>query len=206
MALSRSRYVLVKHRPAGGLRTERGGSTHRALCWLVLAAAVLAPAQLCAQTLVNNTAAATYETVAGTDSVASNSVETTLVFPVVFLEKLLVGPSSARIGEEISYTIRYGNSSAGVPARDAVLIDTLPPGLEFVSSQPVAQVDGQVATWNLGDVAAGDTAQIVLTVRVNDQARDTVSVRNMATFEALNYTVANVSLAAAVEVIGVTAK
>ena len=196
--------MLVKHRPACGLRTEGGSSTRRALRVLVLAAAVLAPAPLSAQTLLNNTAAATYQTIAGTDSVASNSVQTTLVFPVVFLEKLLVGPSSARIGENISYTIRYGNSSASVPIRDAVLIDTLPPGLEFVSSQPTAQVVGQVATWILGDVAAGDTAQIALTVRVSNQVRDTVSVRNMAVLQALNSGAADVALAAAVELIGVT--
>ena len=170
----------------------------------MLAAAVLAPAPLSAQTLVNNTAAATYETVAGTDSVASNSVETTLVFPVVFLEKLLVGPISARIGDDVSYTIRYGNSSASVPIRDAVLVDTLPPELEFVSSQPAAQVVGQVATWILGDVAAGVTAQISLTVRVSDQVRDTVSVRNMAVLEALNSGAADVALAPEVELIGVT--
>ncbi|MCH7717375.1 MAG: DUF11 domain-containing protein [Gemmatimonadetes bacterium] len=195
---------MVRHRPAGGLRTEGGSSTRRALRVLVLAAAVLAPAPLSAQTLINNTAAATYQTIAGTDSVASNSVQTTLVFPVVFLEKLLVGPSSARIGEDVSYTIRYGNSSASVPIRDAVLIDTLPLGLEFVSSQPAAQVVGQVATWNLGDVAPGVTAQITLTVRVSDQVRDTVSVTNMAVLEALNSGAADLALAPAVELIGVT--
>ncbi len=204
MAPSRSRYVSVKHRPAGGPRPEGEGSTRRALRRLVLAAAVLAPAPLSAQTIVNNTAAATYETIAGTDSVASNSVQTTLVFPVVFLEKLLVGPSSARIGENVSYTIRYGNSSASVPVRNAVLADTLPPGLEFVSSQPAAQVVGQIATWNIGDVAAGDTSQIALTVRVSDQVRDTVSVTNMAVLEALNSGAADLALAPAVELIGVT--
>ncbi len=169
----------------------------------MLAAALLVPAGLHAQTAVTNSAAASYETFAGTDSVASNSVETTLVFPDLFIDKLLGGPSPARIGDQIAYTIRYGNSSATVLARDAVLSDTLPIGLEFVSSQPPAQVDGQILTWNLGDVAPGEASEIALTVQVSGEVRDTLRVSNTAILAALNSS-AQVATAGEVELIGVT--
>ncbi|MEE8519911.1 MAG: Ig-like domain-containing protein, partial [Gemmatimonadota bacterium] len=125
------------------------------------------------------------------------------VGPELFIEKLLSGPNTARIGEEIGYSIRYGNSSAVATARGVMLSDTLPVGLEFLSSQPTAQVAGHVLTWNLGDVAPGDTLVVGLTVRVSSQIRDTLRVRNVAAVSGLNFS--NVAAAAAeVELIGVS--
>lgn len=217
MGQSRSKCALeAEAHVAGFRRTERGIPLQRALRCCVLAAAVLVPPRLQAQTTVTNTAAATYETVAGTDSVGSNTVETDLVFAVLFLEMRISGPSSGRIGEEIQYTIRYGNSSATATAREVVLIDSLPVGLEFVSSsassqvaaqvvagnlggvasavgfglvssQLVPQVAGQVVTWNLGEVAPGDSAELVLTARVSEDVRDTLQVRNVAVLTALSF-------------------
>ncbi|UCF40907.1 MAG: DUF11 domain-containing protein [Gemmatimonadota bacterium] len=170
----------------------------------MLAATALAPTSLSAQAVVSNTAAATYETIGGTDSVGTNTVLTNLVFPDLTVEKLVTGPTSVRIGDEITYTIRYENASATVPAIAASLSDTLPAGLEYVSSQPAAQVTGQIVTWDLADVAAGASGQVAVTVRVASTIRDTVRVQNVAVLTALN-AAAELGRAAEVELVGVLA-
>jgi uncharacterized repeat protein (TIGR01451 family) len=149
-----------------------------------------------------NSASGSYETFAGRDSLISNSVETTLIAPQLLLEKTLVGPSIARIGDEVRYTLRYGNTST-VTARDVVISDTLPAGFEFVSSQPAAAVSDSILTWSFGDLAPGDTAEISLTVRVSDTVRDTLEVSNVAFLNALNSAGAEMAQAEAVQLIGI---
>lgn len=126
----------------------------------------------------SNVARASYSTVAGTDSVASNAAPTTLVLPELYAEKLLESATVARVGEDVVYRIRYGNTSASVTARNVVLTDTLPVGLDYVSATPPATVAGSVLTWSVGDVAPGTAAEIVLRVRVATSVRDTVPAAN----------------------------
>lgn len=135
---------------------------------------------------VANSAPANYETFAGVDSINSNTVLTSLVAAEFALEKILVGPTVARIGDDVRYTLRYGNSSASVAARDIVVSDTLPAGLDYLSAQPPAAVSGTILTWSLGDLAPGDTAEIDLTLRVSNTVRDTMEVSNLAVLTALN--------------------
>ena len=61
--------------------------------------ATLVPGVATAQEVVTNTASAVYQTLAGTDSVQSDSAITTITYPEAVLEKLLVGPQIARVGE-----------------------------------------------------------------------------------------------------------
>jgi uncharacterized repeat protein (TIGR01451 family) len=127
-----------------------------------------------------------YGTVVGTDSVVSNAVVTTIVLAQLGLEKTLIGPTLARIGEQVSYTLVSVNRSSTTPARDVVLSDTLPPELEYVTATPGATVNGQVVSWTLGEVAPGDSVRVSLTVRVSSLVRDTLSVRNLAVLAAAN--------------------
>ncbi len=152
---------------------------------------------------VTNTAPGSFETFAGVDSIASNMVTTSLVAAEFALQKTLVGPTVARIGDEVRYTLRYGNASALVTARDLVVSDTLPPGLEYVSALPPASVNGSVLTWALGDLAAGDTAEIELTVRVSDSVQDTLRVNNLAVLTALNSTDSEVAESEPVVLVGI---
>jgi uncharacterized repeat protein (TIGR01451 family) len=152
---------------------------------------------------VDNTAAGAFETFAGVDSLGSNTVQTLLVAAELALEKILVGPSVAGIGEEIRYTLRYGNTSSTVTGQDLVLSDTLPSGLEFVSSSPPAAVSDSILTWSLGDVAPGDTVEIDLTVRVADTVRDTMQVANSAVLTAANASDAEIAQAEMVQLVGV---
>jgi uncharacterized repeat protein (TIGR01451 family) len=171
---------------------------------LVVLAAALGPVELHAQSVVSNTAGARYQTLAGTDSSYSNTVNTNLVFPQLAIAKLLSGPTTARVGEELEYTISYSNQSATTEARNTLLADTLPAGLEFVSAQPAAQVNGQILTWDLGLVAPGDSAAVVVRVRVAQSVRDTLRVRNIAVLDALNSSAA-MTMAPEVELVGLEA-
>ncbi len=134
----------------------------------------------------SNVARASYETVAGTDSVVSNAVTTTLVLPELFVEKLLESAATARVGDVVAYRIRYGNTSPTVAARNVVLTDTLPTGLDYVSATPAAAVAGSVLTWAVGDVAAGATAEIVLQLSVAASVRDSVVAVNGVVMDADN--------------------
>ena len=188
-------------------RPERPGAARdvarQALMVGAAALLVLLPGRLPAQTVVTNSAAVTYQTIAGTDSVLSNPVQSTLVYPQLFLEKLVTGATVARIGEQLTYSIGYRNTSGTVVARNAVLVDSLPVGLGFVSSQPPAQVSGRVLTWTLGDVAAGASGQIAVVAQVEPGIRDTLTVRNLAILAALNAG-ALAATAAPVDLVGVT--
>jgi uncharacterized repeat protein (TIGR01451 family) len=152
-----------------------------------------------------NTANATYGTIAGTDSVASNSVITTLVLPELLIEKALTSANVAFLGDNITYTLRYGNSSGSVTAQAVEVSDTLPQGLEYVSSTPPATVNGQVLTWTIGDVAPGDTTEIQLTARVAQIVQDTVWVSNKAVMGALNAAAEEVALSEQVALVGMLA-
>ncbi len=153
---------------------------------------------------VTNLAAASYQTIAGTDSVGSDTARTTLVYPEFSLEKTLLSPTVAQIGDDVRYTLRYGNWSSAAIARDVVVSDTLPGGLEFVSSQPAAAVSDSILTWTLGDLAPGDTATIDLTVRVSDLVRDTLVAINQAILTASNALADEVAAADAVRLVGLT--
>jgi len=129
---------------------------------------------------ITNLASATYQTVAGTDSVASNAVQTAIAAPEVSLLKTLVGPAVAGIGEAVQYQIAWSNTSASAVVSGAVVTDTMPIGLDYLSSVPAAVVSGRVLQWSLGDLAAGSTGQIQLTLAVAASVTDTQRVRNTA--------------------------
>jgi len=151
---------------------------------------------------VSNRAGATYLTVVGPDSIGSNTVQTGVVYPELFISKALTSSTTAMVGEDVEYTIQYGNGSTTAVARNVTLTDTIPVGLDFVSAQPAPQVSNQVLTWSLGELQPGDTLQITLTTRVSENVRDTVQVRNVAVIDGLNAP-AEVAVSEEVELVGV---
>ncbi|MGH9260016.1 MAG: SdrD B-like domain-containing protein, partial [Acidimicrobiales bacterium] len=150
---------------------------------------------------VPNAGAAAYTWAGGSDSLSSNVVQTTIVVPALALEKLVAGPSQAMVGQQLRYTLRYRNAVAAATATGAVVSDTLPPELQYVSAVPAAGVAGQVLTWAVGDLAPGDSGLIDLVVQVSPAVRDTVWVRNVAALAAVNAT-AQAALASPVALIG----
>ena len=49
------------------------------------------------------------------------------------------------VGETVTYAITYYNHNN--TAADVTITDTLPTGLEYVESDPEAEVSGQTVTW-----------------------------------------------------------
>ncbi len=90
------------------------------------------------------------------------------------------GPATAPVGTAIQYTLTYrNNSTISVPA-GAVVQDTLPTGLTFVSASPAASsTSGSTRSWTLGALAAGASGTITINATVNTNAP--TSVTNTAT-------------------------
>ncbi len=135
---------------------------------------------------VSNIASVDYGGSGAAESESSNSATTPLISAEVMVEKRLDGSEVAHIDEEVRFTILYGNASSRAAARDAVVLDSLPAGLEYVSSEPPAEVDGQEVRWEVGDLAPGDTAQIQLVARVTAEVTDSVVAVNRARFAPFN--------------------
>jgi uncharacterized repeat protein (TIGR01451 family) len=68
-------------------------------------------------------------------------------------------------GAPVEYTITYGNRG-GAEAVQAVLTDTLPSGLEFVSADPPPTAIAPYLTWSVGDLAAGSGPATITLVAV----------------------------------------
>lgn len=105
---------------------------------------------------------------------AKDSATTEVVKPVLAIEK--TGPEKVFIGRNVSYTIKLSNTGDG-EARDTMLVDTLPAGVELVSSDPPATVAGNRLTWSLGTMAAGasQTATVVVKPTAKGELVNTTS-------------------------------
>ncbi|MCG8409558.1 MAG: DUF11 domain-containing protein [Phycisphaerales bacterium] len=73
-------------------------------------------------------------------------------------------PAQKMVNEEFQYSIRVWNPSS-VPANNVVVTDTLPNGIQYVSSQPSASVSGSNLSWSMGTFEGGQSGQISITVR-----------------------------------------
>ena len=95
---------------------------------------------------------------------ATDSAEatTTVVQPVLALTKS--GPATALLNANFDYTITVTNNGDGA-ATGATVVDTLPAGLTYVSSDPAGAASGSTVTWNVGDLAPDASETITLTVR-----------------------------------------
>lgn len=76
----------------------------------------------------------------------------------------MAGPAFTN-GSVVTFTITYTNPGPA-SASSAVLIDTLPAGLNFVSSSAGATVSGQSVSWNLGNLKTGSSGTVTVTASV----------------------------------------
>src|SRR6185503_12564038 len=138
----------------------------------------------------SNIAHVAYITPSGPDSAASNPAVTTLVFSTsISIAVLLDAPAPgqpARGGDPVQYRVHYNNPANGVVARNVVVTDTLPPGLDYVGGTPpsaapaarVPKVAGSVLTWTIGDIAPGTTGDVVIQTAVAATLADSATVVN----------------------------
>lgn len=132
---------------------------------------------------------------ADTVAVASPAVGTTISVAELAVTKELVGDDAVPLGGQVRYRIAWENESSVVQVREAVLVDTLPAGLTFVSAQGQPQVDGQVVRWTLGTLAPGQTGAVELVARATVRPAEGELLVNHATLRGAN--AAAVSAAAA---------
>ncbi|MCQ4208751.1 Ig-like domain-containing protein [Streptomyces longispororuber] len=92
------------------------------------------------------------------------------------------GPLSVPAGGQVSYLVTVSNS--GPDTATAVIVqDDLPPELTAVTASDGGTVSGTTVTWDVGDLAAGDSVQFTLTGTAPDSGTltDTVSGTTTAT-------------------------
>jgi uncharacterized repeat protein (TIGR01451 family) len=91
--------------------------------------------------------------------------------------------STANPGDLIYYTITYENSGTGW-ASLVTIVDTLPDYVTYeVSLPPYDSVSGNEYTWNIGDVAPGDTGTVKIRVHVDPGTPDKTLLHNTATLD-----------------------
>ncbi len=79
--------------------------------------------------------------------------------------RLTAAPSPARVGQPLVYTVVVQNAGPD-PASQAVVRVSLPSSVDFISSNPDASnVNGNLVTFNLGNLAVDATRTIRVTVR-----------------------------------------
>ena len=84
-------------------------------------------------------------------------------------------------GLPFDYSLSVRNRAKNCAATDVVAWDTLPAGLSYVAAFPTpASVNGQVLTWDLGTMLAGDSTEITITVQVDPDVQAGEVLQNLA--------------------------
>jgi uncharacterized repeat protein (TIGR01451 family) len=118
--------------------------------------------------------------------IAQGTTNTAWMAPSITLEQQC--PSALVLGDTAEFPITLTNSSQ-VNATNVVLHHTIPAGMEFVGSNPQAQQLGSFLTWNLADLPAQASRQVIIHLKtqasgtyVNEvavQANDGVKSQSM---------------------------
>ncbi len=93
-----------------------------------------------------------------------------------------VSRSTARPGDTLVYTLTYGNSGTDT-ATGVEVSDLLPADVTFVSAQPTPARNGDTLTWSVGDVAAGASRQLTVTVTVDSPLANGTVLYNTAAID-----------------------
>jgi len=91
--------------------------------------------------------------------IAKGATSTTWMAPSITLEQQC--PSALVLGDIAEFPIILTNTSQ-VEASGIVLQSIIPEGMEFVGSNPQAQMSGNSLTWNLSDVPAQTSRQVII--------------------------------------------
>jgi len=134
----------------------------------------------------NSHASQTNDVAVRYDGTGSPSLSGICTNPVTLTLDKQVNLLSASPGDTLTYTLQYANTGQGSVA-NAVLTDTLPAGVSFVSSVPTGPTCSQsvgVVTCNVGTVAGVTSGTVTITVTVDQPLAAAIfSVQNDATLE-----------------------
>lgn len=111
----------------------------------------------------------------------SNSVTTTVLASVKLSLKKSDSPDPVKAGQNIVYTLSYANNG-NATATNAVLVDTLPLGVDFVSatSGGIYREDIRTVSWNLGNLRPGQAGSVSLEVKTRADLNHGVVIENNA--------------------------
>lgn len=135
--------------------------------------------------LDGGTAVVNVATTSGTsDRDPSNNRDdsTTIIRRQADLSIVKDGPARVTAGNQIVYTLTYANNGPSV-ARAAVVTDLLPADVTFVSASPAPATNtGTALTWDVGNLAVGQSGVIHVTVATEPSQFDpAITVVNQAT-------------------------
>ncbi len=109
-------------------------------------------------------------------------VDVTVTAPVMTITKT-ADVTTADPDDQVVYTLFYENTGTG-DATNVVVKDTIPSEVDFVSSTPTYDSQsGNVYTWNVGDVGAGENGTITITVKVKAYTPDKTVITNYVTLD-----------------------
>lgn len=102
----------------------------------------------------------------------SQSSVTTVIQSSPGLTLEILGNMDAVAGDQIEYELKYANEGTEI-ASAGVLIDTLPAEVIYLSAIPAHSYDPatHVVTWNLNELAPGDSGSVILNAQVKDDER-----------------------------------
>jgi uncharacterized repeat protein (TIGR01451 family) len=114
--------------------------------------------------------------------------------PDMFVYKQLI-QGELHPGEEVTYMLEFGNAQPGHTwwwnmTGNAVLVDTLPNGMTFVSSywhcyqetewcEMIPTIVGQELTWEAWPLSAGERQVMVVTVRLSEDLQNGAELVNL---------------------------
>lgn len=101
------------------------------------------------------------------DRVSDDQVTATLVIALDLVAHCPAAPIV--IGDEATFPLDYAiPATAAMGASNVVLTVAVPPGTTFVGAGGGGSESGGVITWQLGNLAPGDTGQVTFTLRIDD--------------------------------------
>jgi uncharacterized repeat protein (TIGR01451 family) len=75
-------------------------------------------------------------------------------------------PAMVSVGDTFTYEL---NAVATCDVADTTIVDTVPAGASYVSSEPAAVQDGNKLTWKLGNLARGEAKAIKVTLKADKE-------------------------------------
>ena len=128
-------------------------------------------------TLINNASVSTNSP----DRDLTNNQDDASTTVIVEADLRISKTGTARVdaGDTIAYSLSYANDGPSV-ARSAVITDTLPPGVTFVSAIPAPTTNSSgILTWAIGDLAPSASGSISVVVRASSsQAQPSLVLTN----------------------------
>jgi len=131
-------------------------------------------------TEITNVAQSSHQDASETTFVgSSNTILTTVSEGYLLAIAKAASATVVAPGESLTYTITVTNTGNISPA-PFTLTDTLNAGLEIISSTPAANISGQIASWNVASIAAGQSLVFELQVFVDSDLQADEVISNIA--------------------------